>query len=215
MRLGAGRNSDFRVWLRFLLAGLLVLASILFLGLRQHDRRASSRARRMPQSATVVRQIASEAKQSSPGSRSNLQVLAHTARSGTWKLALARRLGLTCWVLVAPGGRHQGTCGPTPDVRARPFLVYVENEYRPGRSDAPSTAIVYGLISPAVTSVDLTLSDCTRIPLSLSARPLFWMFVPASRLNSNTYPVRVVFAYKGRKASTRLSPEKTAHPTCS
>jgi len=147
--------------LRILLAALV--ASILsFFVFRKHERAA--RAATPPQSLQLVRELAQRARVG--------RSLTHRMPSGTWRLASGRRHGLSCWVLVAPSGQHDGTCVSTRVLAARQVLASVLT--------TPGRRIVYGVVSRTVRRLRVTFSDCSRTTVGLTRRPLFWLFAPCA-----------------------------------
>jgi hypothetical protein len=149
--------------LRFLLAALLVVASIFsFVVLRKHDRTA--RAESPPPSLRLVRELAQGARVSSS--------LTHRTPSGTWRFVFGRHQGLSCWVLVTPSGQHDGTCVSLRMLAKRRVLT--------SALTTPREQIAYGVVSRAVRRLRVTFSDCSRTIVGLARRPLFWVF--ASRV---------------------------------
>jgi hypothetical protein len=145
--------------LRFLLAALLAVASILsFFVLRKHERAAH--AETPPRSLQLVRELAQGARVG--------RSLTHRTPSGTWRFAFGRRHGLSCWVLVAPSGQHDGTCVSTRMLAVRQVLASVVT--------TPRERIAYGVVSRTVRRLRVTFSDCSRTTVGLTRRPLFWLF---------------------------------------
>lgn len=178
------------VALRFTLAAVLALAAVgSFAALRSSGGVAAA-PQAAPPSLRLVRQLVRATEE--PGGD------AHGLTHDGWRLAWARRRGLTCWVLITPSRLHDGTCGRNDEVVAQPFLVYSQI--------SRAAAVVYGVVSPAVRALRITLSDCSTLGVGLSSRPLFWSFVPRRKLTAGARPVRLEVRFRdGRTAATSLA----------
>lgn len=198
----------------FVAAAFLLIAIAVVV--RRHEVASPARPARIPLSYGLVRDIAAAANDGQVAVHDARldEVLTHRTAHGRWRLALAHRRGEACWVLLDPFGRHDGACGSAHSVDAGPVIAYLQEERLPLRS-ATATIVVYGLVTSAVRSLDLTLSDCTQLPVSIRTRPLFWQFVSAHRNQLPGLPRGVLARlFDGRKVAIRFARPKPTETRC-
>jgi hypothetical protein len=139
-------------------------------------------------------------------SRGTTRVLSHAVGGDTWKLALSAATTRVCWLLLVPRTTNEGTCGRAADVRKRQLLIYMGAQPDARRPSHWRGLVVYGVVSHAVRSLTVTLSDCSTLAVRLSARPLFWAFVPTQQLRQNAVPIGFVMQLLGgRQLRGRLT----------
>ena len=113
--------------------------------------------------------------------------LAHHTAAGPWTLGSASADGHFCFMLGVPGTTLESTCATRAQLLDRQLLVYAGA--KPAHSGRGWDGYaVYGVVSPKVRSLTVMLSDCTKLPVRLSTRPLFWAFVPGAKLARHVIP---------------------------
>jgi hypothetical protein len=140
-------------------------------------------------------------------SHGNVRVLTATRSGGLWRLAYGHTSRRRCVVLVLPNLLADGTCGNAKQVSPRPVLVYGGSRPDPRHPRRVGETVVYGMVSPAVRTLRLGLSDCSTTSLSLGARPLFLAFVEQAKLRRGASPTSLTATLSdGRTVRRSLAP---------
>jgi hypothetical protein len=154
------------------------------------------RHRHQPPGLGRITALSAEARRPVPPARPGVRFLRTSFGDGTWNLAYSGRGGLLCFVLVVPRTSNQGTCGRPGQFRRQKIVVTTLARKAQGGS---TLFVVYGWTVRGVRQLELTLSDCTRLPVGLGSRPLFWRFIPASLLRRGIYPTGFVATLNGHE----------------
>jgi hypothetical protein len=113
-------------------------------------------------------------------SRSRLRAMALATRNvyrQTWKLASARSGDLICLTLTVPGEVSEGSCTPTQVLAERIVVPQVGRRRFQPTTNRRDVVVVYGLVSAAVRSLRLGLSDCAQVGIEVRANGMFWKLV--------------------------------------
>jgi hypothetical protein len=153
--------------------------------------------------ATVAKQAPSNSETWSNG---RIRVLSHVIDGETWRLVQASRGEETCWLLIVPHAEKEGTCGARNDVARRPIFVSAGARASNRAASGWDGYVVYGLVSRKVSSVRITLTDCSALRVTLSSRPTFWVFVPQSALMKNVLPSGFIVTLTHREVRGTLRP---------
>jgi hypothetical protein len=179
-----------------LVAGVAVVAALLM----RPSHGLSADAQPDARAHTIVVRLAEDVQ------RGRTRGLSRVVGGETWRLAYAVQEDRVCWVLLVPRTSKEGTCGTRSEISQRPLLVYMgarADRRDPSRWDGYA---VYGLVSPAVRSIRVTLSDCSTLRVPLGTRPLYWVFVPARKLARGVLPNGFVAEVGGRRVRGTLPP---------
>jgi hypothetical protein len=139
-------------------------------------------------------------------SNGSIRVLSHVIGGDTWRLVDANRAGRTCWLLLVPQTQKEGACGPRRDVERRPILIYMGARPSAREPSGWDGYVVYGRVSTKVSSLRLTLADCSTLEVQLGSRPLFWAFVPQQKLRKHVLPNGFLLNLAGRRVRGTLPP---------
>lgn len=115
------------------------------------------------------------------------QITNHTS-TGLWSLTAVEGGKWFCFALGVPRVTIQSTCATRPQITREQILIHPGSTGR--RSGVPAAYLVYGVVSPEVRALTVNLSDCTRIHVALNRRPLFWTFVPRTKVAHRIVPTK-------------------------
>jgi len=131
--------------------------------------------------------------------------LTHFDSGGLWTLSAVAGRKWFCLALNIPHTLIDSSCAVRAQIKSEQVLAYPRAT--PGRHGVGTSAyVVYGVVSPTVRSLTLRLSDCTTVPVSLEARPLFWAFVSPVKLADHIVPTRFAAATNSRAIREPLEP---------
>lgn len=161
-----------------------------------------------------IRRLLGVARGHNSGSR-NVRVLAQRAAGRDWHLVYSASPRRICWVLFAAGAASDGTCGAPAKIRASDFIAY-SGSLAPGRpEESPEAFVVYGRVSSRVKALQVLLSDCSTLDVPLPSRPIYWRFIPTSKLRARIYPIQALGTLAdGTTERSLLSQQKRARSTC-
>jgi hypothetical protein len=120
-----------------------------------------------------------------------IRVLTQHVAGGTWHLAYSSNESRICWVVVVPRGPADGTCGAPNKIRSYPFVAD-GRELDTGGPNSHVVSVVYGWAWARVKVLRVLLSDCSRLHVNLSSRPIYWRFIPQAKLREQVRPTQVI-----------------------
>jgi hypothetical protein len=112
----------------------------------------------------------------------------HSSPTGLWSLNATARGKWFCFALGVPHSTIQSTCATRSQINSEHILIHAGATGQRGRN--ADADVVYGVVAPMVKSLTVSLSDCTRLHVSLNTRPLFWTFVPHAKVAHRIVPTR-------------------------
>ena len=148
-------------------------------------------------------------------SSGQVDVLTAMSSGGRWRLAYGATPRRTCLVLVLPNLLSDGSCGYPARLAPRPVLVSAGSRPGPGGADRPADTVVYGMVSPRVRELRLQLSDCSVMPLSVDARPLFLAFLSRAKLAKGVSPLNLTATLASGRSVRRPLAAPGAARSCS
>jgi hypothetical protein len=191
-----GRGPRLR-WLALFLAVLGALIALPFVHPSRSSGHGSSSAATSvppppPGAREVLRRLSRRALRQGTSKASwqigNVRVLTRRVAEVPWRFAYLDRGDVACWVLVVPPITNDGACA-TPSQLSREHIL-VSGFALPDRRKPSEIAqvVVYGLVSSRVHSLELTLSDCSKLAVVLASRPMFWAFVSPKSTHESVVP---------------------------
>jgi hypothetical protein len=184
---------------------VLIMASVTAVSLAVTERLRKDRTI-SPHPSITGQQLVDRLGRAAHGARVNgvRQLARHTA-GRRWTLGLARNGHLLCFMLGVPGVAMESTCATREEIETRQLLIYAGGE--PARKGPRLLGyVLYGVASPSVRSLTVTLSNCHTMTVGLPHRPLYWLFVPGQDLKRGAVPVRFVARVTRGKAAGRIRP---------
>ena len=120
----------------------------------------------------------------------------------TWYVTTFHDLdGELCIAEHIPGGGVGTGCAKESTLFARgPLNMTVSASQNSGETGRWARVWMSGFAAPSVTAVEVTSSDCSRIPLHVDEYGIFFHVVPSARLRDNVLPERLdALGSRGRK----------------
>ncbi len=124
--------------------------------------------------ATAAEQRRASLQQGMPSPSTFVLAVEQAVDGRTWALGRSvNARGEKCLELRAPAGWRSGTClTASQESSAGPISAYT--------GGVPGISFLHGVVSPAITKLELVRADCSRQPVALSTDGLFLLVTPAS-----------------------------------
>jgi hypothetical protein len=131
--------------------------------------------------------------------------MTHSDVGGLWSLNAVTGRKWLCLALDVPDTLIGSSCATQTQIKKEHILIYPGA--KPEKHGGGAIAyVVYGVVSPSVSALTVGLSDCTGLRVSLKTRPLFWVFVPHTKLANRIVPIRFTAVANSRAIRARLGP---------